>query len=157
MRLAAVAAVLLTPFAAHADDAANETLARRFYESINAGNIDAFDGFMAADFIDHSAVPGAPNGLPSVKAELKGFRVAFPDVRIEPEKVIVKDDYVTVISTSHGTNTGPLMGMPPTGKPVVIGSIDVWRVKDGRLAEAWHVEQLLQMMAQLGALNLPTQ
>ena len=68
-------------------------------------------------------------------------------------KILAKGDYVTVVSTSKGTNTGPLMGMPATGKPAEIGSIDVWLVRDGRLAEAWHVEQLLQMMMQLGTMG----
>jgi steroid delta-isomerase-like uncharacterized protein len=148
-----IAAIFVAPFAARADEAANEALARRFYVEFNAGNIDAFDQFMAPDFIDHSAAPGAANGLAAVKAELRGFATAFPDMKIENVKVLAKGDYVTVVSTSKGTNTGPLMGMPASGKPAEIGSIDVWLVKDGRLAEAWHVEQLLQMMMQLGAMG----
>ena len=147
--------LLAVPFAtaAIADEAANEALARRFYTEVNAGNIAAFDEFVAADVIDHTAAPDAPQGVAAVKAELSGFLKAFPDMKITNEKVIAKDDFVTVISTATGTNTGPLMNMAASGKPVTIHAIDVWQVKDGKLAEVWHVEQLLQMMMQLGAMG----
>lgn len=153
-RLAMTAAVL-APLAAPAvaDEAANEALARRFYAEVNARNIDAFDELFAADFIDHSAAPGAPQGIAPVKKEMEGFVTAFPDLKLVNDKVIASGDYVTVISTGAGTNTGPLMGMAPTGKPVRMGAIDVWLVRDGKLAEAWHVEQLLQMMMQLGVMG----
>lgn len=84
---------------------------------------------------------------------MRGFATAFPDLKIVNDKVIAKGDYVTVISTGTGTNTGPLMGMAPTGKPARMGAIDVWLVRDGKLAEAWHVEQLLQMMMQRGVMG----
>lgn len=140
---------------AMADEAANEALARRFYTEVNAGNIAAFDQFIAADMVDHSAMPGAPAGLPAMKHEMEQFTAAFPDMKIQNEIVIPKGDYVTVISTAAGTNTGAMMGMPATGKPVNFGAIDVWKVKDGKLAEVWHVEQLLQMMMQIGAVPMP--
>jgi predicted ester cyclase len=108
------------------------------------------DEFFAADFIDHSAAPGAPQGIAPVKEEMQGFVTAFPDLKLVNDKVIVKGDYVTVISTGTGTNTGPLMGMAPTGKWAKVGASDVWLVRDGKLAEAWHVEQ---MMMQLGVMG----
>ena len=139
--------------AALADEAANEALARRFYTEFNNHNIAAFDQFIAADLVDHSAPPGAPTGLAAVKKEMTDFATAFPDMNLHNDKVIAKGDYVTVISTAKGTNSGPMMGMAATNKPVQFGTIDVWLIKDGKLSEVWHVEQLLQMMMQLGAMG----
>jgi steroid delta-isomerase-like uncharacterized protein len=138
---------------AMADDAANEALAKRFYTEFNAGNIDAFSEFIAADVVDHSAAPGMAGGIDSLKKEMKDFKAAFPDMKLENQKVLASGDYVTVISQAAGTNTGPMMGMAATGKPVKFQAIDVWLVRDGKLAESWHVEQLLQMMTQLGAMG----
>jgi predicted ester cyclase len=138
---------------AMADDAANEALAKRFYTEFNAGNIDAFDQFIAANVVDHSAAPGTPSGIDSLKKEMKDFKAAFPDIEIDNQKVLVSGAYVTVVSEASGTNTGPMMGMAATGKPAKFQTIDVWLVRDGKLAEAWHVEQLLQMMTQLGAMG----
>jgi predicted ester cyclase len=139
--------------AALADDAANEALARRFYTEFNARNFDAYDEFIAADLVDHSAPPNAPTGLAAVKEEMKGFAAGFSDMQLDNEQVFVSGDHVTVISRAHGTNDGPTMNMPATNKPVDFQTIDVWLVKDGKLSEVWHVEQLLQMMTQLGVME----
>ncbi|MCC6983799.1 MAG: ester cyclase [Bauldia sp.] len=134
-------------------EAENEDIALRFYRAVNNGRIESFGDFMAADFVDHHSQPGRPAGLAGVVQEMRELTEAFPDLRIENDLVIAKGDLVTVISTSRGTHRGPLMGIAPTGKRVEIGSIDVFRVRNGMLVEAWHVEQLLQMMMQLGALD----
>ena len=39
--------------------------------------------------------------------------------------------------------------MPPTGKRVVMRSIDIWRVRDGRLAEHWDELNTADWFAQL--------
>ena len=35
------------------------TTVRRFYDLINAGDIDGFGAFMAADFVEHEGSPGS--------------------------------------------------------------------------------------------------
>lgn len=143
------------PFAtaAMADDAANEALAKRFYTEFNNGNIDAMSDFIAADVVDHTADPGMTGGIDSLKTAMKDFKTAFPDMKLTNEKVLPSGDYVTVVSQAVGTNTGPMMGQAATGKPAKFHAIDVWLVKNNKLAEVWHVEQLLQMMTQLGAMG----
>ncbi len=153
LTLIAAAALVLAALPVFADDAANEALAKRFYTEFNAHNFDSFPEFIAADVVDHSAAPGSKPGLEMMVEEMKGFATAFSDMQITNEKVLVSGDYVTVISTARGTNDGEMMGKPATNKPVEFQAIDVWLVKDGKLAEVWHVEQLLQMMTQMGAMG----
>lgn len=148
-----IGVALITPAAAEsptANEDANKALALRFYEEINTRNLDAFDEFIAEDVIDQTSTLA---GLEAMTGNLQNFITGFPDLQIENTNVIVKGDYVTVISTARGTNNGDMMGMPATGKPVEFQAIDVWLIKDGKLAEVWHVEQLLQMMMQLGAMG----
>lgn len=153
LTLIAAAALALATLPVFADDAANEALARRFYTEFNARNFDSFPEFIAADVVDRSAAADAKSGLEMMVGEMKGFAAGFSDMQITNEKVLVSGDYVTVISTARGTNDGEMMGKPATNKPVEFQAIDVWLVKDGKLAEVWHVEQLLQMMTQMGAMG----
>ena len=153
LTLIAAAALAFAALPVFGDDAANEALAKRFYTEFNARNFDSFPEFIAADVVDHSGAPDAKPGLEMMVGEMKGFAVAFSDMQITNEKVLVSGDYVTVISTARGTNNGEMMGKPATNKPVEFQAIDVWLVKDGKLAEVWHVEQLLQMMTQMGAMG----
>jgi predicted SnoaL-like aldol condensation-catalyzing enzyme len=38
------------------------------------------------------------------------------------------------------------MGIPPGGRTVTISGVDVHRLRDGRMAEHWHVIEELQML-----------
>ncbi len=55
-------------------------------------------------------------------------------------------------STDCGTHHGTLMGLPPAGRHVTVDGINVTRVLDGRISEMWHIEDLLGLMRQLGAI-----
>ena len=47
---------------------------------------------------------------------------------------------------------GELMGIPASGNPVEMRSIDIWRVEDGMFAEHWDELNLVEMFQQMGAL-----
>ena len=134
-------------------EVANKALARRFYEVFNFRNLDALDEFMAADFVDHNPVPEQGPGLAGVKATIVMYISSFSDVKLEPALVIAKDDYVTVYSNGTGTHDGEFLGNAATGKPVNFPSLDLWLVKDGRLAEGWHIEDMLGVVFQIGAMG----
>ena len=150
-RVALVVGLAAAPFAAmaSADEAANEALARRFYTAFNAHNLDALNEFVAVNFVDHNVPPGAPQGLEGLWAGLKPFLASSSDLKITNDLVVTKGDYVTVLDTAKGTNDGRLMGAPATNRPFTFHAIDLWLIKDGKLAEGWHVEELLQMTMQL--------
>ena len=60
-------------------------------------------------------------------------------------------DKVVARATVTGTNHGPFMGMPPTGKAIRVQLIDIIRFDDDGLArEHWGVFDAMKMMQQLG-------
>ena len=148
--VAALLSAIQLATVATADEAANEALARRFYEAFNAHSV-AFEDFIADDVVDHMPAPGAQPGLPGLKAAMQGFYTGIPDIKLDLDLVLPKGDYVTVVSTSRGTHTGDFFGVPASGKPVEFHAIDVWLVRNGKLAEAWHIEDMLGLMAQMSA------
>jgi predicted ester cyclase len=42
-------------------------------------------------------------------------------------------------------------GVPPTGRAVTFGAIDILRVANGQITDLWHVEDNLALLIQLGA------
>lgn len=138
-----------------ADLAANKAVATRFYDIFNAGNFDAYGQIVATDFIDHDPAPGQPQGLEGLKVALAGFKVAFPDLKIAPQDVIAEGDRVVVRSLSKGTNTGSFAGIPASGKPVTLESIDIDRIVGGKIVEVWHIEDLFGVLIQIGAVPAP--
>jgi len=128
-----------------------EALMRRFYDAFNARDLDALDEVMAADVVDHNPTPDQPAGLAGVKEALASFYTAFSDIQIEIEQIMIDGDYVTVRQVARGTHDQDFLGIPATGKPVVITSHDIYRVENGMMVEVWHIEDLLNTLFQIEA------
>jgi steroid delta-isomerase-like uncharacterized protein len=129
---------------------------RRLYELINAGDIDGFGDQLADDFVEHDELPGPEPGKEGVKQLFRMYRAAFPDLRLQPEDVLVSGDKGVARVRATGTHQGELMGMPATGRHVDIQLIDITRFGDDGLArEHWGVSDMLGMMQQLGAIPAP--
>ena len=125
---------------------------RRFYDLINAGEIDQFGELLADDFVEHEETPGLAPTKEGVMAFFRANRAAFPDMRMDAQDVFASGDKVTARVRLTGTHQGPFMGMPATGKQVDIQLIDIMRLgDDGLCHEHWGVLDALAMMQQLGA------
>jgi len=125
---------------------------RRFYDLINAGEIDQFGELLADDFVEHEETPGLAPTKEGVMAFFRANRAAFPDMRMNAQDVFASGDKVTARVRLTGTHQGPFMGMPATGKQVDIQLIDIMRLgDDGLCHEHWGVLDALAMMRQLGA------
>ena len=74
---------------------------------------------------------------------------AFPDSTIEILDLIAEDDLVMARWVDRGTHTGDFMGMEPTGRAYEKHGITLFRVRDGRLAEAWFQEDVQAFQQQL--------
>jgi predicted ester cyclase len=66
--------------------------------------------------------------------------------------MITEGDKVATRKTFHGTHEGEFMGIPPSGRSVSMGLIDIVRILDGRVVEHWSMGDTLDMMRQLGAI-----
>jgi steroid delta-isomerase-like uncharacterized protein len=131
--------------------AANEALARRFYdEIINGRNLDLIDELVADDFVEHEEFPGLPEGRDGVKAFFGMMLEAFPDMRFEVEEIVATDDTAVVRLRMRGTHQGTFMDIPATGKQIDVPSIDWVRLRDGQAVEHWGVTDTGAMMQQLG-------
>jgi predicted ester cyclase len=62
----------------------------------------------------------------------------FPDFHADIKWQIVSDNMVTTYKIYHGTQTGPVLGVPPTGKAVAFETVDVMKVFDGHITDHWE-------------------
>ena len=132
----------------------NKTLYRRWLMEIwNDGNYDVAPELLAEDLLDHTPMgDDQPKGREGDLWAARMIRAAFPDMRFELVVVLADDEYVSGRWTMTATHTGEFvpMGVPPTGRPVTMGGQEIFRVRDGKLAEVWHVEEEGSMLTQLG-------
>ena len=125
-------------------------LADRYVEMINTHDPDAVDRFVAEDYVNHNAF--VADGREANRQFWTVFFAGLPDVRVTMEDLVVSGDRVVGRFVYRGTHTGDLMGIPATGQPVEMRSIDIWRVQNGMFVEHWDELNLLQVFQQIGAL-----
>ena len=130
---------------------ANKALVRRFVDEIFIkGNDNAVDELLAPDFRSHTW-PSTGDGRADLKAAIKRVSAGLSDPEFTVDDLIAEGDRVAARLTASATQTGEMMGKPPTGKRYTIGEIHIFRVRDGQLIEHWHQYDAPGMMKQLGA------
>ena len=138
--------------------AENEALAHRFHMDIfQRGEMDAADEILSPDFVNHFTgnPPEMQRGPEGVKRLATAIRTAFPDAQITHHDTMVQEDKVIVRWSMTGTHDGDMFGVPPTGKPVNITGIDIFRISGGKIVELWQNWDQMGMMQQLGV--VPTE
>ena len=118
----------------------------------NKQNIAAFEKYYTADFILHNA-DGDLN-CEQYKGLCQAYFTAFPDLHITTDDLVAEGDKVVKVWTANSTHKGEFMGIPATGKRIVIKGIEVFRIADGKIAEVWASMDNLGMMQQLGVIPL---
>jgi steroid delta-isomerase-like uncharacterized protein len=117
---------------------ANKALIRRvFDEIIPAGDTAAMLELMDPGFVDHDPLPGQPPAAAGGAYVVSTMHTAHPDLRFTVDDLVAEGDRVTIRWTLRATNTGPMLGRPPTGRAVELAAIVIFRIDDGRIAERW--------------------
>ena len=128
---------------------------RRFYEEVlNSGNSGLLNDLAVEDYAEHDMLPGQGMGLAGLGDRVTMLKTAL-DPRFTIEDIIAEGDKVVVRWTNSGSHVGNFLGIPPTGKNFTIAGIDIYRMKDDRMAEHWHVIDQLALLQQLGLIPSP--
>ncbi len=130
------------------------SLVRRYYQTIEAQpyNEEAISDFFAEDYQNHPPRK-APPGVSTKNATLgllRNLSTGFPDAKrslliVEP----LSADRVLVYFSFDGTHTGHFFTAPPSGNKVSFIGVDIFRIKDKKFAENWHVEDLSAFFEQI--------
>ncbi len=128
----------------------SHSLAERFAQTLTDHDLTAFADLLHADYLNHNryAQPGKEGSI----GIFAGFLEAFDDFRVDVDDVIEDGQTVVGRYTYRGRHTGTFMGIPATGAEVEMHSIDIWRIRDGRLYEHWDELNNLEFFQQIGAI-----
>jgi len=112
--------------------------------------------YMTPDVVWHGNTVGEVNGADTLVAVLTGFIGALPDIHAEEQDIIASGDLVVLRQVVSATQSGDLLGIPASGKPVTWNAVDIYRVgEDGKITEQWAFEDMAAIGSQLGAFALP--
>ena len=85
------------------------------------------------------------------RAWITPFQASFPDMRMEIVQLVAEGDTVVGRFTCSATHTGEWRGHAASGRRFEnVDEVYFFSFEDGRIAEAWGVEDTLDRMRQLG-------
>lgn len=130
--------------------ARHKALVRTLIEDgMNQGNLDILDTVLAPTYRG-PLVDG--QGIGAVKELLRRYREAVPDAVWTIDEQIAEGAIVMTRFTAHGTQHGPLWGLPATRKRVAVQGVLISRCQDGAIAAQSIQADLLGLLQQLGVM-----
>ncbi|WP_369637955.1 ester cyclase [Nocardia sp. JMUB6875] len=106
------------------------------------------------DVVLNVPFPVSEKGAAGLVQIMTAFTAGYPDIRLDVVDMIAEGDKVARRTVVSGTNTGPFMGRPATGKSVRYNEIFIMRFVEGKIAEVWGVADTLTQLIQLGVVDL---
>jgi predicted ester cyclase len=118
----------------------NKQVVRRLVDEVlNGGRTEVIDELYA------------PELAAAAKRWIAPFRASFPDVHMQVVELIAEDDKVAGRFLCSGTHQGPWRGHAPTGRRFErIAEVYIFRLRGGRIVNAWGLEDTLTRLRQLG-------
>lgn len=150
------------PVGVHAQDQVtseterNEAQVLRLYEEAwNNDDYAVADEIFAPDYVRHDASdPVQGPGEAVLQSErTREVKSLIPDLRLEPEVIMADGDMVAVRWTSRGNPDGvPGFMRLLVGKtgPVVATGVNMYRFREGRVAELWNNRDDLTIQREMG-------
>ncbi|MEU1163004.1 ester cyclase [Streptomyces sp. NPDC005921] len=125
-------------------------VAARELELYDTGNVAGADEVFAADVIDHNPASDAASGIDGMRASIAAVRDGFTDTQ---HRILFQQElsggWVVLHWRMTATHTGDAFGFSASGNPVDINGQDIMRIADGKIAEIYHVEELLKLTRQI--------
>jgi steroid delta-isomerase-like uncharacterized protein len=135
----------------------NKELVRQFLADTNAAVGDVarirslYEKYSSLSLVHHDPSRGDTNREQRIQASIMAF-TAFPDATYSVDDSIAEGDKIANRYTLRGTHKGVFMGIPPTGKQIVVKGANIYRIREGKIVETWDFLDTFGMMAQLGVL-----
>jgi steroid delta-isomerase-like uncharacterized protein len=130
----------------------NKEIVRRVLEDVwkDPGVVDEL---VSTDYVGYDpALPEAIRGPQGVKENFNQYREAFEGAHITVRDQIGEGDSVATRWEGRGRHTGEIMGIPGTGKDVVVQGLTFTRLEGGKIVEDWTNWDALGMLQQIGAI-----
>lgn len=119
------------------------------------GDVARVGEFYAEDFRGDYPMTDWGEGVEGVRRLATEIRTGFPDYREQIDQLLDAGDHIVVKLTIRGTHTGPLPGLPATGRAVEFRDVSICRVENGRIVEQSGLTDYLTLYRQLGVIELP--
>jgi len=135
---------------------ANERVVEAFLQDvINEHNGDHAANYLNPDMQWSGGTVGTVTGRANVAGLFAGVVAAFPDAHITINDIFGQGDQVVVRVVVSGTQEGPILGIPASGRFVQWDGVDVYRLSDGKISNIWAGDDWTAILNDTGTFKAP--
>ena len=120
------------------------------YDNLDAARLAAN---YADDVVVESPMAGVHNGRAAAEATHRAFFAAFIDLKMTTEDLLVDGDRVAQVLAVEGTQIGPFLGLPPSGKPFRLSAVFLYELRDRKIVRERRIYDFTGLLVQIGALK----
>lgn len=130
----------------------NQEIVLRFINQvINKKRFELIDELWAENMIWHGGSSGNVYGIDNYKKMLTSSAgKSFSNMLLQVKDIISKNDKVVLYFSNSGLNVDDFMGYKASNKMAIWDGMGIYRIENGKIAEAWFAEDILGMFQQLG-------
>ena len=111
--------------------------------------------YLAANMQWHSGTVGTVAGGNNVAGLMTTVVTSIPDLHANVQDIFGHGDEVVVRLVVTGTQEGPLLGIPATGRHLQWDAIDLYRLEGGKISQEWASEDLTAILNDTGTYKAP--
>src|SRR5262245_29250863 len=131
--------------------ATTSQLLQRFVDLFNADRFEEAEQDYAPNAVVEEVGTNRRLTPKEATENARAWRQAFPDARGTINNVIVAGNKGAAEIVWKGTNHGPLMGQPATGKSVIVRAVIVVETDGNKITRSTHYIDIASLMAQIGS------
>jgi predicted ester cyclase len=136
--------------------AANIRVVETFVQDVlNEHHGDHAGLYMTADVEWHGGTVGTIEGRENVAGLFAGVVSSLPNVHAALEDAFGQGDEVVVRMVVSGTQTGPVLGIPATGRNIHWDAIDIFRLNGGKISAIWAGDDWSAVLYYTGTYTAP--
>lgn len=129
------------------------SIARNYFmATMNENTFD--ESVLCNDYVAHMGTDSVAS-LSDIKSNIGAMHEAVSDIELTVEDTIADGDDVVLRWRLRGTHdSGPFMGVEPTGKAFSLVGFIQFRFENGVIAEAWNLSDAVAFLRDTGALHI---
>lgn len=134
-------------------------LAMKVTADYNRGDLEAFSSNYSTNYIHHNPYQPDVNNLQTYKHFQTNFQAAFSGLTLVIDDIVTQGTLasgsVAIRYHIQGTGKGIWRGAEVSGKAINFTCVLFIKVADGKLVEAWEIDDYLAYFKQLGLTTAP--
>jgi steroid delta-isomerase-like uncharacterized protein len=135
---------------------ANKRVVQAFMQDVlNEHHGDHAVRYLTPDMQWHAGTVGTVAGRDNVAGLMTTVVTSIPDLHASVQDIFAEGDKVVVRLVVTGTQKGPLLGIPASGRPLRWDAIDMYHLEHGKISEEWASEDFTAFLNDTGTYKAP--